>query len=153
MENVLLPTPESHIIQNRRELNADIATVFRAVTEPQHLQQWWGPEGFTNTFSEYDLRPGGKWDFIMHGPDGRDYHNECTFLKIEAPNLLVFNHISPPEFQVVIQMEEVSSGKTRFTFTQVFETAEAAAALRAFCLEKNEENIDRLEGELRIITN
>ena len=148
MENILLPTPHSHIIQNRRELDADIASVFRAVTEPERLKKWWGPEGFTNTFNQYDLRPGGKWDFIMHGSDGRDYLNECTFLKIEAPRLLVFNHTSAPEFQVVIQLEEISPAKTGFTFTQVFETAEAAGNLRAFCLEKNEENIDRLEAVL-----
>ena len=153
MENILLPTPDSHIIQNRRVLNADITTVFHAITEPEHLQHWWGPEGFTNTFNECDLRPDGKWDFIMHGPDGRDYHNECTFLKIEAPHLLVFNHTSAPEFQVVITLEEISPEKTGFTFTQVFETAEAAGNLRAFCLEKNEENIDRLEAELEKIRN
>lgn len=148
MENSVWPASQDCIIQNRRDLNTGIYEVYKAITTPRHLKNWWGPQGFTNTFTEFDLRPGGKWDFIMHGPDGHDYTNLSEFIKIEAPHLLVFNHISPPEFQVVIQLEEIAGSKTGFSFTQVFETAQAAASLRDFCLEKNEENIDRLEEEL-----
>jgi uncharacterized protein YndB with AHSA1/START domain len=34
--------------------------VYQAWTNPNHLKNWWGPNGFTNTFNEFDLRPGGK---------------------------------------------------------------------------------------------
>lgn len=50
--------------------------VFGAWTDPAHLAHWWGPKGFTNSFHEFDLRPGGNWRFVMHGPDGVDYRNQ-----------------------------------------------------------------------------
>lgn len=148
METALWPAPEECIIQNQRDVNATIETVYKAITNPQYLKNWWGPKGFTNTFHAYDFYPGGTWDFTMHSPEGHDYANLCVFVKIEAPHLLVFNHVSPPEFQVVIRLGAITPERTSFTFTQVFETAEACGKLRDFCLEKNEENIDRLEVEL-----
>ena len=33
----------------------------RDSANPLHLQNWWGPEGFTNTFHEFDLKPEGRW--------------------------------------------------------------------------------------------
>ena len=52
--------------------------VFRAWTDPAHLARWWGPKGFTNTFHEFDLRPGGLWRFVMHGANGADYQNKSA---------------------------------------------------------------------------
>ena len=152
MQNTVLPTPDDCVIQNYREVNAAVATVYKAITHPEHLKNWWGPKGFTNTFNEYNLQPGGRWHFIMHGPNGQNYTNECIFVKIAPPHLLVFNHISAPQFQVVVQLHEITAQKTGFTFKQVFEHADACGKLRDFCLEKNEENLDRLEAELREMT-
>ena len=59
--------------------------MFRAWTEPELLARWWGPKGFTNTFHQFDLRPGGTWKFTMHGPEKGNYQNECVFFKIEEP--------------------------------------------------------------------
>jgi len=148
MQNIVLPQHPDNVIENYREVNAHIHTVYKAITVPEHLSKWWGPNGFTNTFNEYDFRVGGKWDFIMHGPDGTNYHNESIFVKIEEPELVVFNHISAPQFQAVIQLKEIDGHKTEVNFKQVFETPEACQKLKAFCLEKNEENLDRLEAEL-----
>ncbi len=50
-----------------------------AVSDPKHLAQWWGPDGFTITTSSFDFRAGGVWRFVMHGPDGRDYQNRVTY--------------------------------------------------------------------------
>ena len=54
---------------NSRVFNVPREFVFKAWTDPNHLCQWWGPKGFTNTFQEFDMRPGGHWHFVMHGPD------------------------------------------------------------------------------------
>lgn len=82
----LLPQSIECTILSSRTFSFEIDTVYKAWTEPQWLAQWWGPEGFTNTFYEYDLRVGGKWDFTMHGPDGKDYKNLSEFLLIEIPD-------------------------------------------------------------------
>jgi uncharacterized protein YndB with AHSA1/START domain len=49
--------------------------VFEAYTDARQLAQWWGPNGFTTTTHAFEFRPGGVWDFVMHGPDGTDYPN------------------------------------------------------------------------------
>ena len=141
-------SPECEVVSartfmHRREL------IFEAWTNPERLKNWWGPNGFTNTFYEFDLRPGGKWSFTMHGPDGTNYPNESVFVKIEAPELLVFDHLSQPQFQVVATFTELQEAKTRVTFRMIFKSAEQCNALRSFVQEKNEENFDRLEAELQ----
>src|SRR5687767_1816106 len=97
---ILEVTPECQIVSSRI-VNAPIELVFQAWTDPHHLKNWWGPAGFTNTFNEFDLRPGGKWRFIMHGPEKGNYVNECVFIKIEKPVLIAWNRLSNPIFQVV----------------------------------------------------
>jgi hypothetical protein len=44
--------------------------VFEAFARPELLARWWGPSGFTNTFEVFEFKPGGRWKFVMHGPDG-----------------------------------------------------------------------------------
>lgn len=60
--------------------------VFKAWTDPDHLIHWWGPKGFTSTFHEFDLRPGGVWRLVMHGPNGADFQNESIFVEIVKPD-------------------------------------------------------------------
>jgi uncharacterized protein YndB with AHSA1/START domain len=40
----------------------------------------------------FDMRPGGVWRFVMHGLDGRDYHNRVTYQEIVPPERLVYRH-------------------------------------------------------------
>jgi uncharacterized protein YndB with AHSA1/START domain len=129
--------------EHRREL------IFEAWTNPDRLKNWWGPKGFTNTFYEFDLRPGGKWSFTMHGPDGTNYPNESVFVQIDEPELIIFDHLSQPQFQIVATFDKLQETKTRLTFRMIFKSAEQCDALRTFVQEKNEENFDRLEAELQ----
>ena len=64
-----------------RLIEAPVERVYEAFAEPVRLARWWGPDGFTSTFEVFDLRPGGAWRFVMHGPDGNDYPNESVFAK------------------------------------------------------------------------
>lgn len=98
-----------------RIFDAQRELVFKAWTTPEHLAQWWGPRGFTNTFQEFDLRPGGVWRFIMHGPHGADYPNQSVFVEIVPPERIVLQHVSEPRFQVTAIFEDLG-GKTRLTF-------------------------------------
>lgn len=131
------------IFQHSRDL------IFSAWTDPERLKNWWGPNGFTNTFHEFDLRPGGKWSFTMHGPDGTNYPNESVFLKIEAPEVIIFDHLSQPQFQIAATFDKLQETKTRLTFRMIFKSSDQCNALRSFVQIKNEENFDRLEMELQ----
>ena len=68
-----------------RLIDAPRELVFEAWTDPKHVDKWWGPRGFTSTTSEMDVRPGGIWRLVMHGPDGRDYPNHIVFEKSSNP--------------------------------------------------------------------
>ncbi|MFZ1560077.1 MAG: SRPBCC family protein [Saprospiraceae bacterium] len=144
---IITTTPECEIISSRifsfpREL------VFRAWSEPDHLKNWWGPAGFTNTFIEFDFRVGGKWIFIMHGPDKGNYANECEFIKIEKPTLIAWKRHSKPLFQVVATFDDLIQDKTKVVFKMLFETADECNKIKKFVVDKNEENFDKLETEL-----
>ncbi len=109
-------------IVTTRLFDAPPELVFEAWTDPRHLTQWWGPNGFTTTIEKMDVRPGGVWRMIMHGPDGKNYPNESVFREVVRPVRLVYAHISPPRFEVTVTFEE-QAGKTALTMRMVFETA------------------------------
>jgi uncharacterized protein YndB with AHSA1/START domain len=64
--------------------------VFRAWTELEHFQKWRGPRGFTVSSCEIDLRPGGGFRFVFHGPDGKDYPFRGEYREVPAPERIVF---------------------------------------------------------------
>jgi uncharacterized protein YndB with AHSA1/START domain len=148
---IIQATPDCEIVSSRI-VNASRDIVYNAWTDPGHLKNWWGPAGFTNTFNEFDFRPGGKWRFIMHGPDKGNYPNECEFIKIEKPALIAWKRFSKPIFQVVVTFEEVPTDKTKIVFKQIFNSANECSKVKVFAVDKNEENFDRLEMELAKMT-
>lgn len=143
------PTAPELEVKSERIVQANQQSVFEAWTDAERLKLWWGPNGFSNTFSHFELKVSGKWIFTMHGPDGKNYANESQFVAIEAPSFLAFNHISPPVFQIQAHFEAITAKETKVIFNMVFLTTEDCAQLRGFVTDKNEENLDRLEAELK----
>jgi uncharacterized protein YndB with AHSA1/START domain len=141
-------TPDCEIVSSRI-VNFSQELVFKAWTDPNHLKNWWGPAGFTNTFNTFELLPGGKWSFVMHGPEKGNYPNECEFVKIEEPSLVAWKRFSKPLFKVVATFEKVAHNQTKILFRMVFDTPEECNKLKGFVVDKNEENFDKLEVELQ----
>jgi uncharacterized protein YndB with AHSA1/START domain len=133
-------------IISTRQFNVPKERIYEAWTTPELLARWWGPSGFTNTFHEFDPRPGGDWRFIMHGANGVDYPNHNTFVELVPYERIVLRHNSTPEFTVAATFEDADGG-TLVTFRQLFESAEAFEQVKSICIEGNEQNFDRL-GEL-----
>jgi uncharacterized protein YndB with AHSA1/START domain len=146
-ESILITTPECEIVSSR-VFGYPRERVFRAWSDPLYLRQWWGPAGFTNTFNEFDFRVGGKWSFVMHGPDKGIYVNECEFIKVDPPSLIAWKRFSKPHFQVVATFDELSPVETRLVFRMLFNTADECGKVRPFAVGKNEENFDRLDKVL-----
>jgi uncharacterized protein YndB with AHSA1/START domain len=138
---------DSEII-NSRVCKASRTQVFSAFSNPNHLKNWWGPAGFTNTFNEFDFKVGGFWRFVMHGPDKGNYVNECEFTQIEEPSLIAWKRHSKPLFRVVFLFEEVADNQTRIIFKMQFDSVEECNKLKPYVIDKNEENFDKLEIEL-----
>ena len=114
---------EEREIAGSRTFDAPRELVFRAWSDAEHLAQWWGPNGFTLTTSQFDFRPGGVWEFVMHGPDGRDYKNRIVYTAIEEPSRIAYSHTSGPLFDAEATFEE-HDGKTTVTLRMTFATAE-----------------------------
>lgn len=130
-----------------REIPASVEQVFAAIGEPARLARWWGPAGFTNTFAICEFRPGGRWSFTMHGPDGKSYPNENLFAEIEPPRKVVVQHVSEPKFRLTIQLA-ASEGRTVVHWLQEFENPEVAARVASIVVPANEQNLDRLTAEV-----
>ena len=116
-------TSERELLETRI-FNAPRELVWKVWTDPEHIAQWWGPNGFTLTIHKMDVRPGKSWEFIMHGPDGRNYDNEITYVKVVKPERLVYDHISTPRFRATVTLEDLG-GKTKLTMRMVFESSES----------------------------
>jgi uncharacterized protein YndB with AHSA1/START domain len=119
------PTADREIVTTRL-FDAPRELVFAAWKTPEHLEQWWGPMGFSTTTHAFDFRVGGGWRHTMHGPDGTDFPNRLVYDEIVAPKRIVYSHFgdegAPARFQSTITFEE-TEGKTKLTMRQVFPSA------------------------------
>ena len=119
----------SRVVDAPREL------VFEVFTEVRHLSRWWGPEGFTTTTRSFELRVGGVWDFVMHGPDGTDYAEWITWTAIAPPERIELLHGEsrgdPNAFESVLTFAP-DGDATRIEMRTVFPTR----ALRDEAVEK-----------------
>jgi len=132
-----------------RVLEAPRELVFKVWTDPKHVAQWWGPNGFTNTIREMDVKPGGVWRFIMHGPDGVDYPNKIVYSEVVKPERLVFVHGGDGDgddvpFHVTVSFTD-EGGKTRLTMRSLFEsTAECDKVKKFGAVEGGNQTVNRL---------
>jgi uncharacterized protein YndB with AHSA1/START domain len=127
--------------------------VFRAWTEQKHIDAWWGPTGFRNATREMDVKPGGVWRFMMHGPDGKDWPNKIVYIEVVKPERLVYTHsgddgVEDVSFHVTVNFEDVG-GKTRLTMKMLFASVEACEQVKSYgAIEGNTQTMDRLEQYL-----
>jgi uncharacterized protein YndB with AHSA1/START domain len=121
--------------------------VFAAFSSPERLARWWGPDGFSNTFKNFEFRNGGVWDFTMHGPDGSNYPNAAIFASIEPNREVVVRHVSQPHFTLAIRLEPTPTGTT-VTWEQTFESPEIAASIKHIVEPANEQNLSRWQAEV-----
>ena len=127
--------------------------IYGAFASAELLALWWGPDGFSNTFEIFEFKPGGRWQFVMHGPDGTNYQNECIFKELVANTKVVIDHVCQPYFSLTIELQPVSDG-THLSWNQVFEDAKTAQAVKQMVGPANEQNIDRLTQVLsKVVSN
>lgn len=135
-------------IITKRNFDAPVELLYKAFSQSEHIQNWWGPDGFTNTFYEFDFREGGKWRFTMYGPDGKGYENESEFEAVKENELITLHHISKPEYKAEFNFSSNENNSSSLVWKMVFAEEKAYAALKDIIPEKNEENLNRLEAEL-----
>lgn len=85
------PEIDREIVASTR-VGAPLDKVYAVWIDAEHLSRWFGPNGFTTTTHGFEFRPGGVWEFTMHGPDGTDYPNWVEWIEIEPLRRLFFRH-------------------------------------------------------------
>jgi uncharacterized protein YndB with AHSA1/START domain len=122
--------------------------VFAAMSDPQRVARWWGPDGFTNTIHRFEFEAGGRWLLTMHGPDGKNHPNESRFTRIVEDRLVEIEHLNGHHFLLTLELEPSGAG-TLLHWRQTFDTAEHYHRLAEFVAAANEQNLERLAAEVR----
>jgi len=143
-------TPSDREIVFTRLFDAPPRLVFDAMTKCEHVKKWWGVlcDGYSVTFCQIDLRPGGAWRFA-----GRHPHGEVAFRgvyrEIDAPGRLVYTEIFEPfpdVESVVTQVLTREGRKTRLTVTSSYPSLEVRDMVLETGMEKGAAvSYDRLD--------
>lgn len=73
-----------------RSFDAPRELMFRVWTDPEHMQHWWGPKGFTVVYHKMDLRPGGSYHYCLRAPDGQHMWGKFVYRAVVKPERIVF---------------------------------------------------------------
>jgi uncharacterized glyoxalase superfamily protein PhnB/uncharacterized protein YndB with AHSA1/START domain len=128
-----------------RLFNAPIELVWEVWTNPDHIKNWWGPDGFTNTIHLMDVKKGGEWNLTMRGPDGTDFKNKSIFKEIVVHKKIVYEHVSSPKFLATVEFES-QGPKTFINWNMLFETKEQfIQVVKTFKADEGiKQNVDKL---------
>jgi uncharacterized protein YndB with AHSA1/START domain len=140
-----------------RVFDAPRKMMWEAWTDPKQVSLWWGPKGFTTTIEEMDVRAGGVWKLVMHGPDGTDYPNKSMFTEVVLHKRLRFRLSGGKRGGPAVQFEMTATfleegGKTRLTMRMVFVSAEERDRnVREYrSIEGGEQTLERLAEHLSL---
>ena len=138
-----------------RIFDAPRERVWKALTDPEIVPRWWGPHGTTTTIVEMDVRPGGRWRYVSHGPDRDPVTFYGEYLAIDAPAryswtfLFDVDGLGPQGGPEDFILEDLGNGRTRVTSIGHFGSVEAIEGALATGMSKGAiETWDRLAAEL-----
>ena len=135
-----------------RTFGAPRALVWRAWTEPAHVRRWYGPSYLAFSVCEIDLRPGGRWRYVLRAPDGSEHGFGGEYREIVPPERLVYTEgyeaMPGHEYVVTLTFAE-HGGKTTLTSRGVYQSFEDRDGHVASGMEGGmRETLDRLAAHL-----
>jgi uncharacterized protein YndB with AHSA1/START domain len=123
-------SPNEPVIIITRVFDAPRALVWKAITDPRHVAQWYGGHGFTNPVCEMDVRPGGIWRQVMKAPNGAEFTINSVFLEVVEPERLVWTNADsesrqpgPPTAISTVTLED-RGDQTKWTLVARFNSIE-----------------------------
>lgn len=133
--------PERDLLLERL-VDVPVELVWKAWTDPEHLEAWFAPRPFETIECEIDLRPGGVFRTVMRAPDGTVFDDDTggCFLEVHEPHRLVwtsalapgYRPLPPPEdggfaFTAELTFEALGTS-TRYSARAIHATRDGAAA-------------------------
>lgn len=137
-----------------RVFDAPRDLVWKAYTEADRIEKWWGPREWPTTVKRMEVRPGGIWHYCMTGPDGAQSWARSVYQEIVEPERLVYTDAfsdaegtineQMPALTVVVEFID-EGGKTRVRSTSQMATPkELETLLNMGVVEGMSETLDRL---------
>lgn len=116
-----------------RTIDAPPEKVFRAYTDPAILSQWFAPKPWSISDMVLEPRPGGRFNFVMHGPEGERFPNSGIYLEIVENRRIISTDALTPDWKPAgapfmvarIDLEPTGDGRTRYKATASHWTEEA----------------------------
>jgi len=127
--NVTLPSEREIVLT--RVFDAPRRMVYDAMTKPELLKRWFGPRGWSLVVCEIDLRVGGKWRFVLRGPDGAEMGMSGVYRELTRPERSMhtesFDDFPGESLVTTVLVED--AGKTTLTGTIRYESQEIRDAV------------------------
>lgn len=121
-----MTNPTEREIRIERIFHAPRARVWRAMTEPDQVAQWWG-RGNKLVIERLDVKRGGRWRFVEHATDGHQVF-EGRYREVTPPVRMVqtFEWEGMPGHVVIetITLESLGDHQTRVVTESLFHTPE-----------------------------
>lgn len=114
--------PEDKLLRLKKSFKVSLQHMWEVWTNAEHIARWWGPEGFSNSIHQMDLKEGGEWRLTMHAPDGTNYPNRSVFKEILPLKKIQFEHFNPHFITSVFF--EFKDGETHVDWQMLFDTAD-----------------------------
>ncbi|HEY3522871.1 MAG TPA: SRPBCC domain-containing protein, partial [Candidatus Limnocylindrales bacterium] len=140
------------------EFDASPDRVWQLWADPRQLERWWGPPTYPATVTSHDLRPGGRVEYHMTGPEGDQPHGYWQVVEADPPRRLVFRdgfadadgrpNTDMPMNDVRVSIAEIETGRTRMSIESVFPDAAAMEQLLAMGME---EGLTEAVGQIEAI--
>jgi uncharacterized protein YndB with AHSA1/START domain len=128
------------------EFEASPEQVWQLWADPRQLERWWGPPTYPATVTSHDLRPGGRVEYHMTGPDGDQPRGYWEIAQVDAPHRLIFSdgfanadgtpNSDMPLNEVRVTITEISEGRTQMTIQSKFPDAAAMEQLTVMGMEE-----------------
>jgi len=128
------------------EFDATPERVWQLWADPRQLERWWGPPTYPATVTAHDLKPGGRVEYHMTGPEGDQPRGYWEITKVDPPHLLVFNdgfanddgtpNTDLPAGEARVRITDVGNGRTSLEIESLFPSAEAMEQVQAMGMEE-----------------
>ena len=132
-----------------RFFDAPRELVYRVMTDPKLVSEWWGPRRLKTEVVEMDVRVGGTWAFNNIDEDGTVYEFRGEYLELDPPRAITqtFEFLGAPGMVSTERLTLTEAdGGTQVRVTADYGSAEAAAAVVGSGMEQGaSETYDRLE--------
>ena len=127
------------------EFEATPDRVWQLWADPRQLERWWGPPAYPATVTAHDLRPGGRVEYHMTGPEGDQPRGYWDVVEVDPPSRLVFrdgfanadgtpsDELPPNEARVTIA--DIGNGRAQMSIQRTFRDVAAMEQVLAMGME------------------